>query len=500
MIRTPEWMKVKSFDHQMQGLRNLIDNDGVYALLWDPGTGKTKCVIDYLSWLSLAAKSQVRVLVVCPKAVTDSWVEQTEHFASVPVDAKILEGSINQKAAEMAAFAKIPLASTGILMRVCNLDTFSSRRTVSQTSSKLHSDLLLDSVKKFAPHMLVVDESHRIKGKSSNAGRLLGRIQPHVKRRVLLTGTPMPHSPLDVWSQARVLDPKMFSTNGKMWSFGQFQQWYAVMGGFMGKEIKGFKYLDDLEKRLGTRSMVVRKQDALDLPPTTDIMVPVALDAAESKAYAKMMTDLLFQLDSGEFMSAPSRLTQMLRLRQITSGYVKADASEDYTFIGESRIKVALSVLEDLMATEKRVVVFAWGRPEVDRLVERINSSHALNGAKGHAITGDTLDDTRLRLRKKFASDDPERLILVCQWRTVSLGINEFVAANHALILSLSQQRDDLIQGKARLDRQGQTKPVTFWFIQAPGTVDEVILMSHQDRTKLEDALLAHIRSAGGTR
>ncbi len=88
---------------------------------------------------------------------------------------------------------------------------------------------------------------------------------------------------------------------------------------------------------------------------------------------------------------------------------------------------------------------------------------------------------------------------MVCQWRTVSLGINEFVAANHALILSLSQQRDDLIQGKARLDRQGQPKPVTFWFIQAPGTVDEVVLQSHQDRTNLEDALLAHIRSAGGT-
>ncbi len=500
MAKQPSWMKYPSFAHQLEGLRQLIANDGIFALLWDPGTGKTKCVIDYLSWLSLAAKSEVRVLVVCPKAVTDSWVEQAERYGSVTVDAKILEGSINEKAAEMAAFSKMPLSGDGITMRVCNLDSFSSRRTVSKTSSKLHSDLLLESVKKFAPHMIVVDESHRIKGKSSNAGRLLGRIAPYVKRRVLLTGTPMPHSPLDVWSQARVLDSKMFSTNGKPWSFGQFQQWYAVMGGFMGKEIKGFKYLDDLEKRLGTRSMVVRKQDALDLPPTTDVFVPVTLDLAETKAYQKMMKDLLVQLDDGSFMSAPSRLTQMLRLRQITSGYVKADSSEDYTFIGDSRIKVALSTLEDLMATETRVVVFSWGRPEVDRLVERINASRALNDARAHAITGDTPDDERLRLRKLFASDSKERLILVCQWRTVSLGINEFVAANHALILSLSQQRDDLIQGKARLDRQGQTKPVTFWFIQAPGTVDEIVLKSHQDRTNLEDALLAHIRSAGGTR
>lgn len=495
MGKQPRWMKHPSFDHQIDGLRQLIQSEGVYALLWDPGTGKTKCVVDYASWLALAACSEVRVLVICPKAVTDSWVEQVEKFSSVTHRAEVVEGTINEKAANLAAWKTSPLAGYPMLtVQVMNLDAFSSRRTVSKTSSKLHSDLLLESVKKFSPHLIVVDESHRIKGKSSNAGRLLGRIAPHVKRRILLTGTPMPHSPLDVWSQARVLDPQMFSTNGKPWSFGQFQQWYAVMGGFMGKEIKGFKYLDDLEKRLGTRSMVVRKQDALDLPPTTDVFVPVTMDPGEVKAYQKMMKDLLVQLDDGTFMSAPSRLTQMLRLRQITSGYVKADASEDYTFIGESRIKVALSTLEDLMATESRVVVFSWGRPEVDRLVERINSSRELNGARAHAITGDTPDAERLRLRKLFASDSSERLILVCQWRTVSLGINEFVAANHALILSLSQQRDDLIQGKARLDRQGQTKPVTFYYIQAPGTVDEVILQSHRDRTNLEEALLAHIR------
>ncbi len=499
MTRQPPWMKHPSFDHQIEGLRQLVKNDGVYALLWDPGTGKTKTVIDYLSWLSLAAQSEVRVLVVCPKAVTDSWVEQTEHFSSVAVDASILEGTINQKAAELAAFHKMPLSGNGITMRVCNLDTFSSRRTVSKTSSKLHSDLLLDAVKKFAPHMLVVDESHRIKGRSSNSGRLLGRCVPHVKRRVLLTGTPMPHSPLDVWSQWRVLDPQVFGTNNRGWSFGQFQQRYAVMGGFMGKEIMGFQYLDDLERRMGQVSMVVRKEDALDLPPTTDVMVPFQLEPNEVKAYTKMLRDMMLQLENGEYMTSLSRLTQMLRLRQITSGYVKADGSDEYTYIGEGRLRAALSTLEDLMTTESRVVVFSWGRPEVDRLVEKINSSSQLNGARAYGITGDTPDAERLRLRKLFASDSQERLILVCQWRTVSLGINEFVAANHALILSLSQQRDDLIQGKARLDRQGQTKPVTFWFIQAPGTVDEVVLQSHQDRTNLEDALLAHIRSAGGT-
>jgi SNF2 family DNA or RNA helicase len=58
----------------------------------------------------------------------------------------------------------------------------------------------------------------------------------------------------------------------------------------------------------------------------------------------------------------------------------------------------------------------------------------------------------------------------------------------------MSQQRDDWEQAKARLDRTGQTRPVTFWHMIAPGTVDSVILQSHRDRTSLETAMLKHIQ------
>lgn len=492
--------RVESFAHQTEGVKQLIKHDGVYALLWEPGTGKTKCVIDYLSWLALAARSEVRVLVVCPKAVTDSWVDQMALHCAVSHREDVLEGSINEKAETLKLWAKAPLASMPMItLQVINVETMSSRRTVTKTTSKLHSDHLLQAVKKYAPHVLVVDESHRLKSSSSNAGRLLQRISRVVKRRILLTGTPMPHGPMDVWTQWQILDPTAFATGGKSWPFSKFQQYYAVMGGYMGKEIMGYHHLDDLQRRMGACSMVVRKEDALDLPPTMEIVHKFAMEPAEERAYRKMLDDLLVLLDSGAVMSAPSRLTQMLRLRQIVSGYVRADGATAYKYIGEGRLHATLELLQDLCATEHRLVVFAWGRPEVDRLVERINSAKNLNGFVAHAITGDTSDAERMRLRKKFAeTDDPNRLILVCQWRTVSLGINEFVSASHAIFLSLSQQRDDLIQGKARLDRQGQTKPVTFHYVECPGTIDSVIRKSHTDRTDLESAILSHIR--GGSK
>jgi hypothetical protein len=60
-------------------------------------------------------------------------------------------------------------------------------------------------------------------------------------------------------------------------------------------------------------------------------------------------------------------------------------------------------------------------------------------------------------------------MILIAQTRTMSLAVNELVTASHAVFGSLSLQRDDMIQARDRLNRIGQTRPVTFWYALAPG-------------------------------
>ena len=111
-------------------------------------------------------------------------------------------------------------------------------------------------------------------------------------------------------------------------------------------------------------------------------------------------------------------------------------------------------------------------------------------------ISGDTPQAERLRLRKRFGSDSPDRMVMLAQIQTLSVAVNELVTASHAVFGSLSQRRDDLIQARDRLNRIGQTKPVTFWYALAPGTIDEVIMRSHDERTTLEDSVLAHVMEA----
>ena len=96
-------------------------------------------------------------------------------------------------------------------------------------------------------------------------------------------------------------------------------------------------------------------------------------------------------------------------------------------------------------------------------------------------------------MRRRFGSDDPQRMVMVAQIKTMSLAVNELVTASHAIFGSMTQQRDEYIQARDRLNRLGQTRPVTFWHVAAPGTVDEVVMQSHKDRTNLENAMLKHV-------
>ena len=324
----------------------------------------------------------------------------------------------------------------------------------------------------------------------------MARLSPLAARRIILTGTVMPHSPLDVFGQWRFLDPYAFGTRMadgtlRAMTWTGFRNRFAQMGGYMGREVKGFKNLDEMRSILAERSMVVRKEDVLDLPPVTDVTIPVRLSPAEKRAYESMKSNLAVALDGGKFASVPNRLAQLMRLRQITSGYLPDDNGV-LTPVGDSKVKTIRSIVEDTLAGEKRIVIFCHFTDEMHAIADTLRK---VKGNDVQMIYGGVPQADRLTIRRRFGSDEPTRIILVAQIRTLSLAVNELVTASNAIFASLPQTRDDYIQARDRINRAGQTRPMTLWHAQAPGTVDEVILQSHRDRTNLEASIIDHVRN-----
>lgn len=536
------------FQHQRQGLRKMIATGGVTALLFDPGLGKTAVVLDYASLLALKSPTgEARVLVVAPLAAIDTWVMQAEIFVTDQVSlwAEALGGTVIQRAQALAARGGHPLrkskhlpetptrgpwnrpqgpraawwnlsyatairgtdsvASAGpdalgtarprLVIEVINIDTMASR---AQVGSQTMADVLLAAIRRYSPDLVVCDESHRIKGVSAHASMLMARVAKQVRRRVILTGTVMPHSPLDVFAQWRFLAPYAFGdrrANGSVAeaTFGGFKERYATVGGWMGREVIGFKNLDHMQEVMALNAVVARKEDALpDLPRTTTVEVPVNLSPAEKQAYQQMADSLAISMPTVSVV-AKNFLAQMLRLRQITSGHVP-DRMGAMRRVGSSKVDTIRSLAYDNLVGEKRIVVFCFFTEEIEMLRDALQPRRGEPDTEIMVITGETSVEDRTVMRKRFGSDEKTRMILVAQIKTMSLAINELVTASHAIFGSMSQQRDDHVQAQDRLDRIGQTRPVTFWYVMAPGTVDAVIYKSHQQRTNLENALLEHVQ------
>lgn len=273
-------------------------------------------------------------------------------------------------------------------------------------------------------------------------------------------------------------------------TFGQFKNRFAQVGPW--NDVIGFQRLDEMQDIMAQKALVVRKEDALDLPTYQDVIVPVHLAAKEQQAYVSMKRQLAAHLDSGKLATAPNRLAQMMRLRQITAGYLPDDSGNTIQ-VGTSKAKVISSLVNETLIGENRVVVFSHFRPEIAELSKVL----AHKGTTVLTITGDTSAKERTRIRQRFGSANSERLILVAQTATLSMSVNELVSASHAVFASLSLQRDTQIQARDRLHRIGQDRHVTYYYCLAPKTVDEVIHRVQRDRTDLETALLEHIQTEG---
>lgn len=528
------------YAHQTQGLRWLIKQRGVAALVFDPGTGKTATTVDYLNVLANKLPGQeVRAIVVCPSVALDTWVTEIRKWLGESVNfwAETVEGSLLERAQTLAERGGKPfrgklsrqkpskwrkkavltacegeglldhrgefqgsqiapeaLSGPKVCLAVVGSEGLAQRSKL--VGSRNMADIWLEAFKRYRPDIVIVDESHRLKNPNSNISRIMYRVGQNVDRRVILTGTLMPHSPLDVHGQWKFLDRLAFyqvnekSGEIETMAHGRFKEKFAVTGGDFGKRILGFRNLDELQDTIKKRSLVVKKEDALDLPAVTDMFIEARLSDREFRLYENMKSEMAVELDHNTYAYVTTVLTKALRLRQLTAGYIP-DSDGEVRTTGHTKINAVRDLVNDNLAGEKRLVIFCNFTYEIEQLAEKLQKS----ADKIFVINGETPKDERVRMRKTFGSDDPSRIILIAQISTLSLAVNELVTASHAIFASLTLRRDDYIQARDRLHRLGQTKPVTFWHVICPKTIDQTILKTHLDRTDLETAILDHIRS-----
>jgi len=429
--------------HQTEALEFIADKPGA-MLAMDMGTGKSRVIVDLI-----ARKGYAKVLILAPLSVVQGvWPGEFAKHAPGLLHVLPLVGQSTKKRQELAAKALDAGRPTAVVM---NYDAI-WRKPFGDWAMKQDWDLL------------VMDESHRIKAPGGVASRYCSRLSDRVRHRVALTGTPMSHSPLDIYAQYRALDKKIYGT-----SFARFRARYAVMGGLNRMQVVGYQRESELRNLFYSRAYRVESADVLDLPSTLSVNLMCELGREGQRLYSAMADEFIADLAGGR-ITASNALSRLLRLQQITSGYGRLEDGTDVE-IDTAKAKVLEDILTDI--GKEPVVVFTRFIHDLDV----VHRTAAKVGIPSYEVSG----------RRKDLSEWTSGVLAV-QIQAGGLGL-DLTMARYAVYYSLGFSLGDYSQSMARLHRPGQTHPVEYIHILASGTVDETVM----DALARREAVIDHI-------
>ena len=444
--------------HQERAVEFAEDKPGV-CLAMDMGTGKSAVAV------TLAQTWECRcVLVLCPKSVVGVWPREFlkhagDDFEILP----LIKGTTADKGHKAARFLDRCEIKRKPAVVVINYE--SAWREPFRTFALNTADF----------DLLILDECHRIKAPGGRASRFCSELGKVVGKRLGLTGTPMPHSPLDIYAQFRTIQPSVFG-----YSFAKFKNRYAVTTGPNGTWVdpKQIRNPEELCRKFASISFQVTKEEALTLPEETHINIPVELEPSAFKQYVAMEKHFyLWMEEQAAEVTAANVLVKLLRLQQMTSGFV-ADDNGTIQRVSEIKQKTLIDLLSDT-PEERPVVVFCKFVNDLDVVKEVAKNLDRTYGE----ISG----------RQKDLTDHatmPEGIqIMGVQIQSGGVGI-DLTRASIAVYYSMGFSLGDYLQSLARLHRPGQRHPVTFFHLIAQGTVDEKVFKALQDRQEVVSNIL----------
>ena len=463
--------KTPPFSHQEIALHRSITKDA-YALFMEQGTGKTKVIIDNACYLFLEGKISC-LLVVAPNGVHRNWLSDefpTHCWDNVKYEPFIWRSGKANTVNFQRQFNYISRPSKDYLtVFTINIDA------VITIKGRAAMKTLLENHK----CMLVVDESTDIKTPGAKRTKALRTMSKWAPYRRILTGTPTAERPLDLYGQFAFLEPKVFGN-----SFYSFKHTYGVWedkwvyGRPKPFQVSvGYKNLDDMQSRIEPYSYRVTKEEALDLPPKLYTKRYFTLTRDQQVLYRNLREDYVAAFNSGEIITADMALTRLLRLQQISCGYVPVDDGGMMEIAGPNpRLEALKEVVDN---SEGSILIWTRFRKDIDLILGAYRDSVV-------RYDGSVGDDERAEAIQEFQSG--KKRIFIGNPKAGGRGITLHKAST-VVFYSNYFGLETRIQAEDRAHRIGLTHPVLYVDIVGEDTVDEKIVATLREKKRLADII-----------
>lgn len=468
-------------------------NDG-FGSFMEQGTGKTPPSIANIDNLALQkyeesrAKGENKIfkaLVICPNNVRSNWEKEFQNFSTVEGRVTIVRGTEKNR---IKCFVEslLDIRDEKYTALICGYDIIARFPALFEFIKFPDGDTLWDAI--------YCDESHFFKDcRTKRWEKGIIKLRDRAKRRYPLTGTPICNNINDLWTQLEFIR----EGGSGFKSFKNFQDFYSQYDENM--RTVGYQNLPFIQERLARMSFFISKKEALpDLPEKVYDIREVEMSSKQILVYEKIATELQYKIDAElaasdgkpDAMTVNNILTQLLRLAQITSGFITYDAVYDNgveirpkrieRFKEQPKINAVLELLKERQQFEKTLI---WACFESDILALQQAVEDA--GYKYVMFYGKTSENERKEAEYLFNHND-EYTVFIGNAAAGGTGLNllgyppqhpELSESNVTQEIFYSQNWSAVQRSQAedRAHRRGTRTNVRIIDLQVAQTIDDEI-------------------------
>lgn len=356
----------------------------------------------------------------------------------------------------------------------------------------------------FTAASLVVDESQDVCNFSAQRTKDVIALSKKstIERRVLLSGTPIPKTRMDLWAQLAIAQPNQWSDtphkfgvrhlDGKRLSHEEGQGHWVYEGESNTLELRArlagvyLRYTDEVDSTIPKL-----KREVIDLSKDVDLTEYWTAQASGVKKKGPKKDkkpsetikagNLDISLDAPRIPDQPKTHypAQLVSLTQLIVLLEKAKA------------RASVSEIVKRTGQYEKLIVFCWMRETAKLIAQELkryaNQAYPADWIVG-PVDGSIVEDKRVPYLRKFAELD--RGVFVCTRGAFKTSRNELACASLAVQISPGWNPSENIQTEARIKRKGNSHAeVTALYFRVPGTVDDLFLSILEKKAKESRAM-----------
>ena len=365
-------------------------------------------------------------------------------------------------------------------LKPCVLYEKSSYKRKEKILKKLESDADLyiinhegvrvfkDALKERGFKKVVVDESTILKSfqgihaRKGVFGKALMEVSENATHRVIMSGTPAPNGAYDLWGQFNFLDPEGLLLEPCFYNFRDEYMIEQHFGNPNDDNTPKTWYMDeeDAEKvgnLIRPHSFRVKIRDHLhELPEKTILKRSIMMSPEQTSMYDDLKKGLV-ELINDDKITASNKLTEIIKLRQTTGGFVISDQENYIQFKDNPKMEELDSLVRDEIDASEKIVIFAQYQWEITEIENRYKDYGAVS------VYGGNNSKTNLENIDTFRRD-PKCRIIVLHPRSAAHGIT-LTMAHYLIFYSISYSAEEDYQSVKRIERAGQKNAMMIFYL-----------------------------------